>query len=109
MIWVAEISFSQLLEVCSFQSLHRLHVVTLTYQYHYFLFLRGHKEVVWNLKILGNVLFSCGSDGVIKVWDLDVLSKGCIKTLSGHENAVSGQAVVIYFIVSCGPKYTIVV
>ena len=49
---------------------------------------RGHNECVWNLKTKHNWLFSAGDDKVIKVWDLEDLTRGCKQTLTGHTDKV---------------------
>ncbi|XP_033754301.1 E3 ubiquitin-protein ligase TRAF7-like isoform X2 [Pecten maximus] len=50
--------------------------------------LRGHKDVVWCLATQRQKLCSSGADGLVKVWDMETLSKGCIKTLEGHSKVV---------------------
>ena len=50
---------------------------------------RGHKDVVWCMATRKKKLFTAGADCTIKVWDLDSLQKGCIKTIQGHSKAVS--------------------
>lgn len=52
---------------------------------------RGHKKVVWCLALYKQRLYSSGADNLIKVWDLDVLTNGCIKTMEGHTGVVSGR------------------
>ena len=49
---------------------------------------RGHKGSVWCLEMLGNFMFSSGSDKLIKIWDLSDITKGCTKTLTGHDHTV---------------------
>ncbi|XP_069112218.1 E3 ubiquitin-protein ligase TRAF7-like isoform X3 [Argopecten irradians] len=50
--------------------------------------LRGHKDIVWCLATQRQKLCSSGADGLVKVWDMETLSKGCIKTLEGHSKVV---------------------
>ena len=52
-------------------------------------FCRGHKDAVRAIVTHKNLLFSCGDDLVIKVWDLEALTKGCFKTMTGHKDCVS--------------------
>ena len=48
--------------------------------------------MVWCMATRNKKLYTAGSDNVIKVWDLDNLQRGCIKTIQGHTNAVSIQS-----------------
>lgn len=50
--------------------------------------LRGHQGVVWSMCTKNKKLFSAGGDSVIKVWDLETLSRGCIKTIQGHTGEI---------------------
>lgn len=50
--------------------------------------LRGHKDIVWCLAIQRHRLCSSGADGLVKVWDMETLSKGCIRTMEGHSKVV---------------------
>ena len=54
-----------------------------------YMFYRGHKDVVWSLAAKRYKVFSSGSDGMIKVWDMENLAKGCIRTMEGHTGTVS--------------------
>ena len=55
--------------------------------YHLFLY-RGHQGVVWCMSTKNKKLYTAGSDCMIKVWDLENLSRGCIKTIQGHTGEV---------------------
>lgn len=56
-----------------------------------FIIFRGHKNVVWCFALYKERLFSSGGDSLVKVWDLDVLTNGCIKTMEGHTGVVSNR------------------
>ena len=62
-----------------------LHVLSDNICYLYF---RGHDDTVASLSLRGNVLYSAGADGHIRVWHLDELRKGSRLTIKGHEGAV---------------------
>lgn len=49
---------------------------------------RGHKKAVWCFALYKQRLYSSGGDNLIKVWDLDVITNGCIKTMEGHTGVV---------------------
>ncbi|XP_071957640.1 E3 ubiquitin-protein ligase TRAF7-like isoform X1 [Antedon mediterranea] len=51
--------------------------------------LRGHAGSVHCLAVKSRNLYSSGDDNVIKVWNIDQLSKGCAKTLKGHKGKVT--------------------
>lgn len=50
---------------------------------------RGHHGFVNTLSVWNNKLISGGSDKMLKLWDLDNLTKGCLLTVGGHVDAVS--------------------
>lgn len=52
-------------------------------------FFSGHKGTIWSLAIHDGKLISSSSDGTLKVWDAADLRKGCLKTVPGHNEAVS--------------------
>ena len=67
----------------------------------YFFYLyRGHRDVVWSLTADKYKVFSSGSDSTIKIWDMENLAKGCIRTLEGHTGTVS----ITRFIINTGKK-----
>ena len=47
-----------------------------------------------------NLLYSCGDDCQIKVWDLEALAKGCKFSMEGHTDRV------ILMILLCFPLST---
>ncbi|XP_033110153.1 E3 ubiquitin-protein ligase TRAF7-like [Anneissia japonica] len=51
--------------------------------------LRGHTGGVHCLTVKGRTLYSSGADNVIKVWNIEHLSKGCVRTLKGHKGKVT--------------------
>ena len=52
---------------------------------------RGHQGVVWCMSTKNKKLYTAGADCMIKVWDLENLSRGCIKTIQGHTGEVCIQ------------------
>jgi E3 ubiquitin-protein ligase TRAF7 len=56
--------------------------------YIYFHLYRGHNDVVWSLTADRYKVFSSGSDSTIKIWDMENLAKGCIRTLEGHTGSM---------------------
>ncbi|KAK3085995.1 hypothetical protein FSP39_011891 [Pinctada imbricata] len=69
--------------------------------------LRGHKNVVWCLATHKQKLYSAGADSVIKVWDLEALSKGCIKTMEGHKGVVHTMTVYKDLLITAGDDLSI--
>lgn len=57
---------------------------------------RGHKNTVFSTVACKQKLYSGGLDGEVKVWNLDRLSLGCIKTLVGHKKTVSNFSFIFY-------------
>jgi len=49
---------------------------------------RGHQDMVWCMAKYQHKLLTAGKDKTIKVWDLDNLQRGCIKTIQGHTDTV---------------------
>ena len=45
--------------------------------------------MVWCMSTRNKKLYTAGADSMIKVWDLENLSRGCIKTIQGHSGEVS--------------------
>lgn len=68
---------------------------------------RGHNGIVWCLATHKNKLLSAGADSVIKVWDLEVLSKGCIQTVTGHSGSIHCMLVVGSCLYTAGDDHTI--
>lgn len=55
--------------------------------------LRGHQGVVWCMSTKNKKLYTAGADCMIKVWDLENLSRGCIKTIQGHTGEIQAMTI----------------
>ena len=70
---------------------------------------RGHANTVWKLTSQAGTLFSADGKGVVKVWDMENLLKGCLHTLEAHTEAVSGSSVsgrffFFFFVAFCSQE-----
>ena len=53
-----------------------------------YLHFRGHQEPIFAMTCRGGKLYSTGRDMLIKVWDTEDVTQGCIATLKGHTDVV---------------------
>ncbi|XP_072013775.1 E3 ubiquitin-protein ligase TRAF7-like isoform X3 [Amphiura filiformis] len=51
--------------------------------------LRGHNSPIHCLATRKHQLYSSGGDNVIKVWNVEALSKGCVQNMQGHTDKVT--------------------
>ena len=78
-------------------NLYTLSRTRITYNIYIYIHLyRGHNDVVWSLTADRYKVFSSGSDSTIKIWDMENLAKGCIRTLEGHTGTVSITRFIIH-------------
>lgn len=54
---------------------------------------RGHQGTIWSLAASSGHLYSGSSDGSIKMWDIQDLRRGCLRTVSAHKDGVSSECV----------------
>ncbi|XP_038067895.1 E3 ubiquitin-protein ligase TRAF7-like isoform X2 [Patiria miniata] len=69
--------------------------------------LRGHDAAIHCLATRGHKLYSSGADKVIKVWDVDALSKGCVQNIKGHTDTVNALLAGSDFLYSAGEDQTL--
>jgi WD40 repeat protein len=50
-------------------------------------FLMGHTSLVGQIQMRGNTLVTGGSDGSVRVWDLEKLR--CVTRMAAHDNSVT--------------------
>ena len=56
-------------------------------------FHRGHIDVVWCMITRKGCLYSCGADGIVKIWNLEQLAKGCTGNILAHKSMVSNHRI----------------
>ncbi|XP_033625479.1 E3 ubiquitin-protein ligase TRAF7-like [Asterias rubens] len=64
--------------------------------------LRGHEGAIHCLATRGHRLYSSGADKLIKVWDIDALSKGCVQNIKGHTDTVNALLTGKEYLYSAG-------
>ncbi|XP_022110487.1 E3 ubiquitin-protein ligase TRAF7-like isoform X2 [Acanthaster planci] len=69
--------------------------------------LRGHNAAIHCLATRGHRLYSSGLDKVIKVWDVDALSKGCVQNIKGHTDTVNALLAGSEYLYSAGEDQSI--